>query len=325
MAGERTVIDWITTDWTALARNGKLDPLIGREAELQQFIEILCDPSRKSLMLVGMPGVGMSAIVKGLAWRIIEDKVPAQIEDKRLLVFEGNNFFDPTLTSETITGNFQRLLEELRITESLIFFSDMKGFYSSLYSNSVNLRDLLIIALEKREIVCIGTIVPDELAKFQAIEPSLANYFERLEIVESSPDEAVKVMREKKSLYEAYHGVIISDEAIVTAGQLLGDFRSNLSLPGKVVNLIDHACSRLRMAKQTSFRVRRLEAELADISDNLEYLVDDLTDEQLQVMKQEERELSAELARLQEKIRNESQSLRLTAEDIRNTVYTSTN
>ncbi len=312
------LVDQLATDLTAAAEEGKLDPVVGREMEIERVIQILSRRTKNNPALIGEPGVGKTAIVEGLAQRIVNRETPETLLDKRVLQLDVGSLVAGTMYRGQFEERLKRVIEELKSSDSILFIDEVHMLVGAgSAGSSVDAANILKPALARGELQCIGATTFDEYRKHIESDAALARRFQPIYVDEPSIEETIEILRGIKQPYEEHHNLEITEEAIDSAARLSARYVPDRFLPDKAIDLIDEGASRVRMYKSPeAIRVRRAEAELADIGEELEELSSDMTEEQRQELKTREGELAGQLEELKAGWNPETNKPQLTAEDI---------
>src|ERR1700754_2993148 len=237
-------------DLTQAARDGKLDPVIGRDEEIRRTIQVLSRRTKNNPVLIGEPGVGKTAIVEGLALRIVNGDVPESLEDKKLLSLD----MGALIAGAKYRGEFEERLKSVlqEVTSSagayILFIDEMHTIIGAGKADgAMDASNLLKPALARGELHCIGATTLDEYKKHVEKDAALARRFQPVFVNEPSVEDTVSILRGLKEKYEVHHGVRISDSAIVAAATLSNRYITDRFLPDKAIDLIDEAASRVRM------------------------------------------------------------------------------
>ncbi|HVO44265.1 MAG TPA: ATP-dependent Clp protease ATP-binding subunit [Aggregatilineales bacterium] len=312
------LVDQLATDLTALAEEGKLDPVVGREIEIERVIQILSRRTKNNPALIGEPGVGKTAIVEGLAQRIINRETPQTLLDKRVLQLDVGSLVAGTMYRGQFEERLKRVIEELKSSDSILFIDEVHMLVGAgSAGSSVDAANILKPALARGELQCIGATTFDEYRKHIESDAALARRFQPIYVDEPSIEETIEILKGIKQPYEEHHNIEITDGAIESAAQLSARYVPDRFLPDKAIDLIDEGASRVRMYKSPeAIRVRRAEAELADITTELDELSGDMTEEQRQELKTREAELGTQLTQWKAGWNPETNKPQLTAEDV---------
>lgn len=238
-------------DLTQAALDGKIDPVIGRDEEIRRTIQVLARRTKNNPVLIGEPGVGKTAIVEGLAQRIINGDVPESLKDKKLLSLD----MGALIAGAKYRGEFEERLKAVlnEVTQAegqiVLFIDEMHTLVGAGKSDgAMDASNLLKPALARGELHCVGATTLDEYQKHVEKDPALARRFQPVFVQEPTVEDTISILRGLKEKYEVHHGVKISDSAIVAAATLSNRYIADRFLPDKAIDLIDEAGSRVRMA-----------------------------------------------------------------------------
>jgi ATP-dependent Clp protease ATP-binding subunit ClpB len=248
--GRREALSKYTLDLTERARQGKLDPVIGRDDEIRRTIQILQRRTKNNPVLIGEPGVGKTAIVEGLAQRIVNDEVPDTLKGKRLLVLD----MAALLAGAKYRGEFEErlksVLKEIAQDEgqTIVFIDELHTMVGAgKAEGAIDAGNMLKPALARGELHCIGATTLDEYRKYIEKDAALERRFQRVLVDEPSVEDTIAILRGLQEKYEVHHGVEITDPAIVAAAELSHRYITDRFLPDKAIDLIDEAAARIKM------------------------------------------------------------------------------
>jgi len=240
-----------TTDLTAMAREGRLDPVIGRDEEIRRTVQVLSRRTKNNPVLIGEPGVGKTAIAGGLALRIINGDVPESLRNKKLLSLDMGALIAGAKYRGEFEERLKAVLQEVTAAEGevVLFIDEMHTLVGAgKAEGSMDAANLLKPALARGELHCIGATTLDEYRKHVEKDAALARRFQPVFVNEPNVEDTVSILRGLKEKYEVHHGIRISDGALVSAAVLSNRYIADRFLPDKAIDLMDEAASRLRMA-----------------------------------------------------------------------------
>ena len=268
---EASLLSEFSRDLTQCAMENQLDPLIGREAELERAIQILCRRTKNNPVLIGEPGVGKTAIVEGLAQRIADGDVPSFLADKRILALDLSLIVAGTKYRGQFEERLKTIMKELMESQNAIVFIDelhtLVGAGSA--EGSLDAANILKPALSRGEIQCIGATTPAEYRKSIEKDRSLERRFQAVKVAPPSEAEGVKILFGIKDRYEKFHAVTYTDEALSSAVYHSSRYIPDRFLPDKAVDLIDEAGARVKL-RQSS-----LPEEMIDVQKRIKFVVGD--------------------------------------------------
>ncbi|HTY81523.1 MAG TPA: ATP-dependent Clp protease ATP-binding subunit [Dehalococcoidales bacterium] len=246
-------LDQLGTDLTDQARKGKLDPVIGRHKEIERVIQILSRRTKNNPALVGEPGVGKTAIVEGLAHRIVTGDVPETLQEKRLISLDMGSLVAGTKYRGEFEERLKKIIDEIKTAGNCVIFIDefhtMVG--AGAAEGAVDAANILKPSLARGELQCIGATTLDDFRKHVEKDSALERRFQKVLVEEPSQDDTIKILQGIKSRYEEHHHLKISDEAIRSAVNMSSRYIPDRSLPDKAIDLVDEAASRVRIRHST--------------------------------------------------------------------------
>src|SRR5215210_672944 len=315
-------LDQVTRDLTEAARNGELDPVMGRAEEIARVVRILSRRTKNNPALIGEPGVGKTAIVEGLAQRVVADEVPDTLKDKRVLALDTGALVAGTRFRGDFEERMQQMIGELRNEEKniVLFIDELHTIVGAGGAEgAVNASNMLKPALARGELQVVGATTLDEYRKHVEKDPALERRFQPVLVDEPTVDESVGILFGLRDRYEAHHRVRISDEAIIAAAQLGDRYITDRFLPDKAIDLLDEAAAEVRLRSTVPpVDVKRIEEEIASLEREKEDAVRAEDYETAAGFKQRIEQLKAELSERQEGWagRRETNAPEVTREDI---------
>lgn len=287
-------LDEFGRDYTELAREGKLDPVVGRQQEIERVMQILCRRTKNNPCLIGEPGVGKTAIAEGLALRIVSGDIPEILRNKRIVSLDLAGLVAGTKYRGEFEERMKKVMEEVRKAEGqvILFIDELHTLVGAgAAEGAIDASNIMKPALARGELQCIGATTQEEFRKYIEKDAALERRFQSVKVREPNEQEAIDILKGLRERYEAHHQVEITDEAIVAAVQLSVRYISDRTLPDKAIDLIDEAASKVRLAQSmppdavraSRLKLSKLEAELDHIRKRAEDSDDSLLKIQAEV------------------------------------------
>ncbi|MBI2171779.1 MAG: ATP-dependent Clp protease ATP-binding subunit [Chloroflexi bacterium] len=252
-ASRTPTLDQLGIDLTQMARNDKLDPVVGRSKEIQRVVQILSRRTKNNPVLIGEPGVGKTAIVEALAQRIISGDVPEGLQRKRVVTLDMGVLVAGTKYRGEFEERLKKVIEEIKSSGNCILFIDemhtMVG--AGAAEGAVDAANILKPSLARGELQCIGATTLDDYRKYVERDPALERRFQPINVTEPTVEETIEILRGIRHRYEGHHHLKIEDEALEAAAHLSSRYISDRFLPDKAIDLVDEASSRVRIRKTT--------------------------------------------------------------------------
>ena len=299
--GQKTpLIDQLASDLTSKAEEKKLDPVIGREMEIERVIQILARRTKNNPALIGEPGVGKTAIVEGLAQRIVEGDIPAPLMNKRLLQLDVGSLVAGTMYRGQFEERLKRVIDELKQSEAILFIDEVHMLVGAgAAGSSVDAANILKPALSRGELQVIGATTMDEYRKNIESDAALERRFQPIQVEEPTEDETIAILKGIRSAYEEHHHLVISDEALEAATELSARYVTERFLPDKAIDLIDESSSRVRMYKSPAAKeAKDLFSQLKITRQNRTLAQEEGNGEDVKELEEREIELSEQIERL---------------------------
>jgi ATP-dependent Clp protease ATP-binding subunit ClpC len=295
-------LDSLARDLTAAAREGNLDPVIGRSKEIERVIQVLSRRTKNNPVLIGEPGVGKTAIAEGLAQRIVDGEIPETLRGKRVMTLDMGTVVAGTKYRGEFEDRLKKIMDEIRQAGNIILFivelHTLIGAGGA--EGAIDASNILKPALARGDLQCIGATTLDEYRKYIEKDAALERRFQPIQVDEPTPEEAVLILQGLRDRYEAHHRVKITDEAIEAAVKLSDRYITDRFLPDKAIDLIDEAASRVRLRSYT------VPPELKELEQKLE----EVRKEKDAAVQSQEFEKAASLRDREQKLREELEETR---------------
>ena len=250
-----SLVDQLAIDLTALAAECKLDPVIGRQREIERVIQILARRTKNNPALIGEPGVGKTAIVEGIAQRILAGDIPEPLLDKRVLQLDVGSLVAGTMYRGQFEERLKKVIEELKSGNNILFIDEVHMLVGAgSAGSSVDAANILKPALARGELQCIGATTLEEYRKNIESDAALERRFQPVIVDEPTVEQTIEILRGVRAPYEKHHRLRITDEAVEAAARLSSRYISDRFLPDKAIDLIDEGASRVRMYKAPNAR-----------------------------------------------------------------------
>ena len=300
---ETPTLDQFGRDLTAIARQGKIDPVIGRQKEIERVIQILCRRTKNNPCLIGEPGVGKTAIAEGLALKIASGEVPEILKDKRIVALDLTGMVAGTKYRGDFEERIKSAIDEVSKAGNIILFIDEVHTLigAGAAEGAVDAANILKPALARGEMQVIGATTIEEYRKNIEKDSALERRFQSVLVGEPSREEAVEILKGIRDKYEAHHKVKITDEAIEAAVKMSSRYIGDRFLPDKAIDLIDEAASKVRLRAYTPPEdIRELEEKIKRINEEKASAVNSQNFEQAAALRDEEKEIKAHLENAKE-------------------------
>ncbi|PAB00701.1 ATP-dependent Clp protease ATP-binding subunit [Enterococcus canintestini] len=294
-------LDGLARDLTKLARENRLDPVVGRSKEVKRLIQILSRRTKNNPVLVGEPGVGKTAIAEGLAQQIVRGEVPEDMQQKRLMILDMGSLVAGTKYRGEFEDRMKKIIDEIYHDGQIILFIDelhtLIGAGGA--EGAIDASNILKPALARGELQTIGATTLDEYQKYIEKDSALERRFARVQVDEPTPEEAEEILKGLRPRYEEHHGVEISDDALHAAVQLSVRYINSRQLPDKAIDLMDESAAKVRLDKADEpSEIIGLQEDIANLMSEKEEAIQNQNFEAAARLRQKEKKLSQRLAEL---------------------------
>ena len=324
-ASATPTLDEFSRDLTQMAKEGKLDPVIGRAEEVETTIEVLSRRTKNNPVLIGDPGVGKTAIVEGIAQRIVNDEVPETLADRKVLALDLSGLVAGTQYRGQFEERLKKVIDEIRehSEDQIVFVDELHTVVGAgAAEGSMDASNMLKPALARGELRCIGATTVDEYRKNIEKDAALERRFQPVLVSEPTVDDTIQILFGLRDRYEAHHRVKINDEAIIAAAELSDRYVTDRFLPDKAIDLMDQAAARVRLRSKTKPQdTKELEDEIRHLQREKDQAVSVEDFERAQELKSRMAELRGELREARE---GQRPAAEVTAEDIAEVVFRAT-
>ena len=260
-------LDGLSRDLTELARENKIDPVVGRDKEVKRLIQILCRRTKNNPVLIGEPGVGKTAIAEGLAQKIVRAEVPQEMLDDRLMMLDMGSLVAGTKYRGEFENRLKKVIKEVTNSKNVILFIDelhtLIGAGGA--EGAIDASNILKPALARGEVQIIGATTLDEYQKYIEKDAAFERRFAKIEVMEPTQNQAKQILRGLRERYEKHHSLKISDAAIDAAVELSSRYISDRFLPDKAIDLIDEASAKVHLQTEMNLQISKQNKELAGL------------------------------------------------------------
>ncbi|WP_138420204.1 ATP-dependent protease ATP-binding subunit ClpC [Aquibacillus sediminis] len=326
-AANTPTLDSLARDLTAIAKEGHIDPVIGREQEIERVVQVLSRRTKNNPVLIGEPGVGKTAVAEGLAQQIVNNEIPEILRDKRVMTLDMGTVVAGTKYRGEFEDRLKKVMEEIRQAGNIILFIDelhtLIGAGGA--EGAIDASNILKPSLARGELQCIGATTLDEYRKYIEKDAALERRFQPIQVDEPTLDESIQILQGLRDRYEAHHRVSITDDAIEAAANLSDRYITDRFLPDKAIDLIDEASSKVRLRSYTAPpNLKELEQKLEEVRKEKDAAVQSQEFEKAASLRDSEQRLREELEKTKDewKEKQGQESSEVTVEDIASIVST---
>lgn len=320
-------LDSLARDLTAIAKEGNIDPVIGREKEIERVIQVLSRRTKNNPVLIGEPGVGKTAVAEGLAQQIVQNEIPEILRDKRVMTLDMGTVVAGTKYRGEFEDRLKKVMEEIRQANNVILFIDelhtLIGAGGA--EGAIDASNILKPSLARGELQCIGATTLDEYRKYIEKDAALERRFQPIQVDEPSVEESVLILQGLRDRYEAHHRVTITDAAIEAATKFSNRYITDRFLPDKAIDLIDEAASKVRLRSYTTPpNLKELEQNLEEVRKEKDAAVQSQEFEKAAALRDDEQKLRKELEETEAKWKEKQgqENSEVSVEDIASVVST---
>jgi ATP-dependent Clp protease ATP-binding subunit ClpC len=319
---KKSALEFFGTDLTELAKDGKLDPVVGRENQLKRVITILNRRTKNNPVLIGEPGVGKTAIVEGLAQRIVNEEVPDSLLDKRIVTLDLAGMIAGTKYRGEFEDRLKKIIAELEKDTSTIVFIDELHLIvgAGAAEGSMDAGNILKPSLARGKIQLIGATTTDEYTKYIEKDAALERRFQPIQVPETNPGETLSILKGLRKHYEEFHGVKVEDEVLSDTVQFARRYINDRYMPDKAIDLLDETAAYLRVNKgKTPPELRQLQKELKLVNTRIEDAVDNEDYEKAAREKQKASQITDKIKALETSFKT-GKPIILSSDDVADTV-----
>lgn len=320
-------LDSLARDLTVIAKEGNIDPVIGREKEIKRVIQVLSRRTKNNPVLIGEPGVGKTAVAEGLAQQIVDNEVPETLRDKRVMTLDMGTVVAGTKYRGEFEDRLKKVMEEIRQAGNVILFIDelhtLIGAGGA--EGAIDASNILKPSLARGELQCIGATTLDEYRKYIEKDAALERRFQPIQVDEPTQEQSIQILKGLRDRYEAHHRVTITDEAIEAATSLSSRYITDRFLPDKAIDLIDESASKVRLRSYTAPpNLKELEQELDETKKEKDAAVQSQEFEKAASLRDSEQKLRKQLEETKKKWKEQQgqENSEVTLEDIAEVVST---